>query len=137
MNCHKRTVFAAIAGLLGTVAAPLPTAAATHHPHPLLRARYVPRGPGKADVSLRVDHAPIRTVLRLLFRRGDQSYVLGPFVSGAVTLTLHHVPFDAALRQVLAANTVPLRQTKRGRVYVITAKSRPRFRRRRAFGRRR
>ncbi|MBV9848456.1 MAG: hypothetical protein JO250_02095 [Armatimonadetes bacterium] len=91
---------------------------------------YVQRGRGKTNVSLDVDHAPIRAVLRLLFRRGNQNYVLGPRVSGTVTASLHDVPFDAALTQILAANSVPLTKTVKNGIYVI--KGRTRARRRRA-----
>ena len=126
---YRRKITSLIAGPLGTLLlgtllpgtlfAQSVGTGVRHSQHPV-RARYVARGPGKADVSLNVKHAPVRTVLRLLFRRADQSYVFGPFVSGIVTLTLHHVPFSTALRRVLSANSVPLRLKKQGRVYTIT-----------------
>jgi type II secretory pathway component HofQ len=77
------------------------------------------RGPGKAPITLTVNHAPIRTVLRLLFRRGNQDYVFGPRVGGVVTASLHHVPFDTALDQILAANSVRLTKTMKNGVYII------------------
>ncbi len=137
MNWKKITTPAVVAGLLGTITTwgGPPAGAAARHTHYPTQARFVPRGPGKADVSLNVNHAPIGAVLRLLFRRGGQSYVLGPFVSGVVTLTLHHVPFDTALDRVLSANSVPLRQSKQGRVYVIRGQPSVRASRRRPFRR--
>lgn len=90
----------------------------THHVH------FVARGPGKANVSLNVDHAPIRGVLRLLFRRANQSYVFGSGVTGTVTASLHHIPFATALNQVLAVNSVPLTKTLKNGVYIIKARHR-------------
>ncbi len=104
--------------LAGAVLGPLPTRAAPPGQQPT-PPPMVSRGPGKADVSLTVNQAPIRAVLRVLFRRADQNYLFGPFVGGTVTVALHGVPFDAALRQVMAANSVPLTQTLDNGVYII------------------
>jgi type II secretory pathway component HofQ len=105
-----------VAGPLTTQAAPLRRGAprigiSSHH--------MVKRGPGKAPITLTVNQAPIRTVLRLLFRRGNQDYVFGPRVEGVVTASLHHVPFDTALDQILAANSVRLTKTMNSGVYII------------------
>lgn len=82
-------------------------------------ARYVPRGTGKTRVSLTFAKTPIRTALQLLFRRANQSFVLGEGVSGTTTATLHNVPFDTALHQVLSVNSVPLVSSLVRGVYVI------------------
>ncbi len=89
----------------------------------------VTRGTGKSPVSLNVDRAPIKAVLHLLFREADQSYVLGPHVSGTVTASFHHIPFDTALTQILSVNSVHLTKRLVNGVYVITG---PRIARHRA-----
>ena len=85
----------------------------------------VHRGPGKTNVSLNLDRAPIKAVLRLLFRRANQSYVFGPRVGGTVTASLHNLPFDTALDQILSVNSVPLTKTMVKGVYVIKGRRRP------------
>jgi type II secretory pathway component HofQ len=110
--------------LAGVALGPLTTQAAPLHQRGTPRIsisshHMVARGPGKAPITLTVNHAPIRTVLRLLFRRGNQDYVFGPRVEGVVTASLHHVPFDTALDQILAANSVRLTKTMNSGVYII------------------
>lgn len=111
----------AIAGGLGAArSAPGFTAPAAKDPMRTARpVHFVRRGPGKRNVSIVVDHAPIRAVLQLLFRRGNQSYVLGPHVGGYATASLQDVPFDTALDQIMAVNSVRLTRSMRGGVYVI------------------
>ncbi len=115
-------VLVTAAALVLTVPAPDQAAAAHHHAVPTYQ---VPRGSGKSAVTLNVDNAPIKAVLRLLFRRANQSYVFGPRVSGNVTASLHSVPFDTALNQLLSANSVRLTKTLVNGVYVIKGQPQP------------
>ena len=127
------SVFAGIAlGPLTAQAAPLRQTTpritiSSHH--------MVARGPGKAPITLTVNDAPIRTVLRLLFRRGNQDYVFGPRVGGVVTASLYRVPFDTALNQILAANSVHLTKTMNNGVYIIKGTQPAYFPRRSGSGR--
>ena len=125
MNRQMRTSFRAPSGmtlvavlLVGAVWGPGTAGADSNADHPVPTYQ-VPRGPGKSAVSLNVDNAPIRAVLRLLFRRANQSYVLGSHVTGTVTASFRNVPFDTALNQIVSANSVPLTKTLVNGIYVI------------------
>jgi len=57
----------------------------------------------KKTISLDVQDAEVRSVLRLLADTADMNLVVADSVKGKVTLKLTNVPWDAALRVVLAS----------------------------------
>jgi type IV pilus assembly protein PilQ len=65
-----------------------------------------------ARVSLEVRNADVREILRMLTQAGGLNVVIGPDVTGTLTLRLHDVPVDEALQIVL--NTTGLVQVREG-----------------------
>jgi len=51
--------------------------------------------------SLELEQADIRDALKLLFKNVGASYTVAPEVQGTVTVNLHNVPFETALRSLL------------------------------------
>lgn len=82
------------------------------------------------NVSVSFNRTPIQTALRDLFTQAHLNYSIEPTVQGSVTASLRHVPFQAALNAILAANRPQLVYTVINGVYQIrprsSAYSRPR-----------
>ncbi len=78
-------------------------------------------------VTLSVSHAPVRTVLKLLFTSaGIHDFVIAPDVPGEAgvgSLSLTGVPFPVALKQVLGAVSPPLAADLQDGVYHVRASS--------------
>jgi len=74
------------------------------------------------NVTLTLDNAPIDSVLKILFKNTGISVSIPTTVAGFVTVDLHNVPFDAALRTVLRAVTPPLTYTVEDGIYTFKAK---------------
>lgn len=60
----------------------------------------------KKTISLDVQDAEVRSVLRLLADTANMNLVVADTVKGKVTLKLTNVPWDAALRVVLASKSL-------------------------------
>jgi type IV pilus assembly protein PilQ len=67
------------------------------------------RRPGRIDLD--VVNVDVRNVLRLVADVGHVNLVLGEEVSGNVTLTLHDVPWEFALRTALSAKGLDLERS--------------------------
>src|SRR5690349_20979874 len=58
--------------------------------------------PSKKQVSIVAEGKDIREALRTLFKQVGNSYSIAPEVQGTVNLKMENVPFERALRSVLA-----------------------------------
>ena len=92
MNKTSKTLLAALLGLGLAIGMPI-------------RAHAQPQdqtNPSQAVVSdLELEQSDIRDALKLLFKNVGISYTVAPDVQGSITVSLHSVPFETALRNIL------------------------------------
>src|SRR5437868_13634231 len=66
-----------------------------------VRAFAQPNPQDQVIPSLDLQQADIRDALKILFKDVGVSYTVAPEVQGSVTVSLHNVPFETALQNVL------------------------------------